>query len=36
MSGARYVELETAHFMASQTPALIADTLEGFLDSIGA
>ena len=30
--GAEYTVLETAHFMASQTPELVAAAIAGFLD----
>jgi 3-oxoadipate enol-lactonase len=33
--GAEYVVLETAHFMASQTPELVAGAIVGFLDRAG-
>ena len=33
--GAQYTVLETAHFMASQTPDLVADTIAAFLDRAG-
>ena len=32
---ARLVTLETAHFMASQTPELVATTIAAFLDDVG-
>ena len=34
--GARYVEFRTGHFMAAETPDLIADTIADFLKSVGA
>ena len=34
--GARYTELRTGHYMAVQTPDLLADTIDGFLTSVGA
>jgi len=33
--GARFRTLETAHFMAVQTPDLVAEAIGGFLDAIG-
>ena len=33
---ARYVEVRTGHYMAVQTPDLIADRIDGFLGAIGA
>jgi len=34
--GARFIELRTGHYMAVQTPDLLADTIDGFLNSVGA
>jgi 3-oxoadipate enol-lactonase len=34
--GARYQVLETSHYMAVATPELIAATIGGFLDDVGA
>jgi 3-oxoadipate enol-lactonase len=34
--GARYVEVRTGHYMAVQTPDLIADCIDQFLRSIDA
>jgi 3-oxoadipate enol-lactonase len=34
--GARYVELRTGHYMAVQTPELIADCIDEFLRTVGA
>jgi 3-oxoadipate enol-lactonase len=34
--GARYQVLESGHYMAVQTPELLATTIAGFLDSVGA
>ena len=34
--GARYVEVGTGHYMAVQTPGLIADSIDEFLKSVGA
>jgi 3-oxoadipate enol-lactonase len=34
--GARYTEIRTGHYMAVQTPDLLADTIDGFLNSVGA
>jgi 3-oxoadipate enol-lactonase len=34
--GARYVEVATGHYMAVQTPDLIADCVGEFLNSVGA
>ncbi len=34
--GARYQLLETGHYMAAQTPELIATTIGDFLDEVGA
>jgi 3-oxoadipate enol-lactonase len=34
--GARYVELNTGHYMAVQTPELISDCIEEFLEAVGA
>jgi 3-oxoadipate enol-lactonase len=34
--GARYTELRTGHYMAVQTPELLADAIDGFLRSVGA
>ena len=34
--GARYIEIRTGHYMAVQTPDLLADTIDGFLNSVGA
>lgn len=36
IAGARFKALETAHFMASQTPELVAGELRAFLDEAGA
>jgi 3-oxoadipate enol-lactonase len=36
IAGARYEVLETGHYVAVQTPGLLADTIGGFLDSVGA
>jgi 3-oxoadipate enol-lactonase len=33
---ARYQVLESGHYMAVQTPKLLATTIAGFLDSVGA
>jgi 3-oxoadipate enol-lactonase len=33
--GARYIEVRTGHYMAVQTPDLIADCIEDFLKTIG-
>lgn len=35
IAGARFEALETAHFMASQTPGLVAGRIEAFLDEVG-
>jgi 3-oxoadipate enol-lactonase len=34
--GARYIEVHTGHYMAAQTPELIADCIDEFLGTIGA
>jgi 3-oxoadipate enol-lactonase len=34
--GARYVEIRTGHYMSVQTPDLLSDTIEEFLNSVGA
>ena len=34
--GARYIEIRTGHYMAVQTPELIADCIDEFLRSVGA
>jgi 3-oxoadipate enol-lactonase len=34
--GARYVEVRTGHYMAVQTPDLIADCIDEFLRSVDA
>ena len=34
--GARYVEVRTGHYMAVQTPGLIADCIDEFLKAVGA
>jgi 3-oxoadipate enol-lactonase len=34
--GARYIEVNTGHYMAVQTPDLIANCIDGFLKSVGA
>jgi 3-oxoadipate enol-lactonase len=34
--GARYIEIRTGHYMAVQTPDLIADCIDEFLRSVGA
>jgi 3-oxoadipate enol-lactonase len=34
--GARYIEIRTGHYMAVQTPDLLAETIDAFLRSIGA
>jgi 3-oxoadipate enol-lactonase len=34
--GARYQVLESGHYMAVQTPELLATTIAGFLDSVAA
>jgi 3-oxoadipate enol-lactonase len=34
--GARYIEIPTGHYMAVQTPELIADCIDEFLKSVGA
>jgi len=34
--GARYIEVPTGHYMAVQTPDLIADCIDEFLNSVGA
>jgi len=34
--GARFIELRTGHYMAVQTPDLLADTIDGFLHSVDA
>jgi 3-oxoadipate enol-lactonase len=34
--GARYVELRTGHYMAVQTPDLLSDCIDEFLNSVGA
>jgi 3-oxoadipate enol-lactonase len=34
--GARYTELKTGHYMAVQTPDLIAGCIDEFLKSVGA
>ena len=36
INGARFQALETAHFMATQTPDLVADAMLAFLDEVGA
>ena len=36
IAGARYVELRTGHYMSVQTPDLIFDSIDGFLNTIGA
>jgi 3-oxoadipate enol-lactonase len=36
IAGARYVELRTGHYMAVQTPDLIADCIADFLNAVGA
>ena len=35
IAGARYAELETGHFMAVQTPKLVAAAMDGFLRDVG-
>jgi 3-oxoadipate enol-lactonase len=34
--GARYIEVRTGHYMAVQTPDLIFESIDGFLNAIGA
>jgi 3-oxoadipate enol-lactonase len=34
--GARYIEVQTGHYMAVQTPGLIADCIDEFLRAVGA
>jgi 3-oxoadipate enol-lactonase len=34
--GARYIEVRTGHYMAVQTPDLIADCIDGFLKEVEA
>jgi len=34
--GARYVEIRTGHYMAVQTPDLMADCIDEFLKSVDA
>jgi 3-oxoadipate enol-lactonase len=36
ISGARYVEVRTGHYMAVQTPDLVANCIDEFLKSVGA
>jgi 3-oxoadipate enol-lactonase len=35
IAGAKYVELDTGHFMAVQTPPLVATAIDGFLKDVG-
>jgi 3-oxoadipate enol-lactonase len=34
--GARYLVLQTGHYMSVATPGLVADAIGGFLDEVGA
>ena len=34
--GARYSELRTGHYMSVQTPDLLSDCIDAFLNSVGA
>jgi 3-oxoadipate enol-lactonase len=34
--GARYIEVNTGHYMAVQTPDLVADCIDKFLTSVNA
>ena len=36
ISGARYIEVPTGHYMAVQTPDLISDCIDEFLRTVGA
>ena len=36
ITGARYIEVRTGHYMSVQTPDLISDCIDGFLTTAGA